>query len=105
MAEVFLAKEWRWTFEDGHCKPVTSSAPLSPANRCISFGVGAKEIAPKILSASEVGSHVPLCASIEIFRIPRMFAISKATAIPKIMSKSNVPAPQPEDYAKRRRLE
>ncbi|GBN71156.1 hypothetical protein AVEN_59175-1 [Araneus ventricosus] len=83
---------------------VRLSHPLYPRRqptRFISFVVGAKEIASKILSASEVGSHVPLCASIEIFRIPRLIAISKATAIPRIMSKSNVPAPQPEDYTKR----
>ncbi|GBL95260.1 hypothetical protein AVEN_37721-1 [Araneus ventricosus] len=67
---------------------------------CISFVAAAKETVPEIVSASEVAHMHHYAAkvregpaSIGIFEIPKMNAISKAIAIQMIMSKSNVPAP------------
>ncbi|GBM36657.1 hypothetical protein AVEN_221931-1 [Araneus ventricosus] len=70
---------------------------------CISFAVGAKDTAPGIVRPSEVGSCAPLSAahvqesptSIGIFRIPRM------NAIPRSLSKPNVPVPQPDRIAEK----
>ncbi|GBM13490.1 hypothetical protein AVEN_40426-1 [Araneus ventricosus] len=78
---------------------ISLSHPLFPQRQttcCISFVMGAKKTPPEIVSAREVGSRAPpLCARESCLNrnIPRM------NAIPRRMSKLNVPAPQPERIA------